>query len=124
MATEAHAERRIEPELQVLRLQSWLRGPGDANVVIDRFAGDDWTVVVDDRADVHVSSADGAVYLGWFPAGRPGSGDGWVIAVTGTRGSTGYRIAFSRETPATVVAAAIERIRATAQPFAYSEEDL
>lgn len=64
------------------------------------------SLVVDDRADVHVNSADGRFYLGWFPLGRAGTDGGWKIAVTGTAKVRGCSISFDVETPAVVAAAA------------------
>ncbi|MFE6461231.1 hypothetical protein ACFVP0_27705 [Streptomyces cinereoruber] len=73
--------------IERLRLRCWLLGPGQPSEVIDTFpaANGDFTVVVDDRADTHIASADGRFYFGYFPGGRPGAEhEGWVIAVTGT----------------------------------------
>lgn len=54
-----------------LRLRSWKLGAGQAMEVVDQFSEADFTHIVDDRADVHVSSHDGRFYLGYFPNGRP-----------------------------------------------------
>ncbi|MFE0889443.1 DUF317 domain-containing protein [Streptomyces rochei] len=102
--------------VEALRLREWLLGPGQATLVMDQFSADDFHLVVDDRADVHVNSKDGSFYLGWFPSGRPGTdGEGWKIAVTGTAKVRGYQISFDTETPADVVAAAVERVLETSQ---------
>ncbi|MEU0305312.1 DUF317 domain-containing protein [Streptomyces cyaneofuscatus] len=107
-----------------LRLRSWKLGAGQPMEVIDQFSDADFTHIVDDRADVHVSSRDGRFYLGYFPNGRPSgadegwvTGEGWVIAVTGTAGVPGYRMAFGTDTPAEIVAAVVARILATSQPL-------
>lgn len=107
-----------------LRLRSWKLGAGQAMDVIDQFSQTDFTHIVDDRADVHISSRDGRFYLGYFPNGRPGgadgdwvTGEGWVIAVTGTANVPGYRIAFSTDTPAEIVADAAARILSTSRPL-------
>ncbi|MEU4176405.1 DUF317 domain-containing protein [Streptomyces sp. NPDC026589] len=107
-----------------LRLRSWKLGAGQPMEVIDQFSDADFTHIVDDRADVHVSSRDGRFYLGYFPNGRPGgadedwvTGEGWVITVTGTAGVLGYRMAFGTDTPAEIVAAVVARILATSQPL-------
>lgn len=107
-----------------LRLRSWTLGAGQAMDVIDQFSRDDFTHIVDDRADVHISSRDGRFYLGYFPNGRPGSadedwvtGEGWVIAVTGTAKVAGYRIAFGADTPAEIVADAVARILSASRPL-------
>jgi hypothetical protein len=47
-----------------LRLRSWTLGAGQAMEVIDPFSEADFTHIVDDRADVHVSSRDGRFCLG------------------------------------------------------------
>ncbi|MEU0480257.1 hypothetical protein ABZ260_13870 [Streptosporangium sp. NPDC006013] len=39
---------------------------------MNQFSAEEFSLVVDDRADVHVSSKNGRFYLGWFPLGRPG----------------------------------------------------
>nr|WP_202490460.1 DUF317 domain-containing protein [Streptomyces sp. SID8381] len=103
--------------VEALRLREWLLGPGQATLVMDQFSADDFHLVVDDRADVHVNSKDGSFYLGWFPSGRPGTdGEGWKIAVTGTAKVRGYQMSFDTETPADVVAAAVARVLETSQP--------
>ncbi|MFD5913439.1 DUF317 domain-containing protein [Streptomyces massasporeus] len=102
--------------VEALRLREWLLGPGQATVVMDQFSADDFQLVVDDRADVHVNSKDGRFYLGWFPLGRPGTdGKGWKIAVTGTAKVCGYQMSFDTETPADVVAAVVARLLETSQ---------
>lgn len=107
-----------------LRLRSWKLGAGQAMDVIDQFSHDDFTHIVDDRADVHISSRDGRFYLGYFPNGRPGGADedwvsaeGWVIAVTGTAKVAGYRIAFGTDTPAEIVADVVTRILSASRPL-------
>ncbi|KUN02174.1 hypothetical protein AQI95_29005 [Streptomyces yokosukanensis] len=99
-----------------LRLREWQLGPGQPAIVMDQFSTDDFNLVVDDRADVHVSSKDGRLYVGWFPIGRPGTdGEGWKIAVTGTATVPGYHISFDVETPADIVAAAVARLLETSR---------
>ncbi|MFP8959158.1 DUF317 domain-containing protein [Streptomyces nanhaiensis] len=99
-----------------LRLCEWRLGPGQPTLVLDQFSEQDFNLVVDDRADVHVNSKDGRFYLGWFPLGRPGaSGEGWKIAVTGTAKEPGYHISFDTETPADIVAAAVARVLETSR---------
>lgn len=100
--------------VQALRLRDWQLGAGQPTLVMDQFTAKDFHLIVDDRADVHVSSKDGRFYLGWFPLGRPGTnGEGWKIAVTGTAMEPGYQISFDTETPADIVAAAVARILET-----------
>ncbi|MFD9967702.1 DUF317 domain-containing protein [Streptomyces sp. NPDC059011] len=102
--------------VEALRLREWQLGPGQPTLVLDQFAANDFNFVVDDRADVHVSSKDGRFYLGWFPNGRPGtSGEGWKIAVTGTAKVRGCQVSFDTETPAEVVAAAVARVLETSR---------
>ncbi|MGW4345284.1 DUF317 domain-containing protein [Streptomyces sp. NPDC004690] len=101
---------------EALRARAWQLGPGQPTEVTDLFSADDFHLIVDDRADVHVSSRDGRFYLGWFPAGRPGTGEGWKIAVTGTATVPGYQISFDTETPAEIVAAAVARVLKTSRP--------
>ncbi|MDA5142441.1 DUF317 domain-containing protein [Streptomyces sp. AD681] len=114
--TEPPARLGFSSTVEALRLRDWLLGPGQATLVTDQFSADDFHVVVDDRADVHVNSTDGRFYLGWFPLGRPGTeGEGWKIAVTGTATVRGYQMTFDTETPADVVAAAVARVLETSR---------
>ncbi|MYV41514.1 DUF317 domain-containing protein [Streptomyces sp. SID1328] len=93
--------------VEALRLREWKLGPGQPTLVMDQFSAEDFRLIVDARADVHVSGKDGRFYLGWFPLGRPGTdGEGWKIGVTGTAGVRGYHLSFDTETPADIVAAA------------------
>lgn len=110
--------------VEALRLHSWKLGVGQPMQVIDQFMEADFTHIVDDRADVHISSRDGRFYLGYFPNGRPGGTDeewvtdeGWVIAVTGTANVPGYRMSFGTGTPAEIVAAAVAQILASSRPL-------
>ncbi|MFJ3931575.1 DUF317 domain-containing protein [Streptomyces sp. NPDC090029] len=99
-----------------LRLREWQLGPGQPTLVMDLFSAEDFHLIVDDRADVHVSSKDGRFYLGWFPLGRPGTnGEGWKIAVTGTVKVPGYHMSFDTETPAEFVAATVARVLETSR---------
>ncbi|MFD8354913.1 DUF317 domain-containing protein [Streptomyces coelicoflavus] len=102
--------------VEALRLREWQLGPGQPTLVMDQFSAEDFHLIVDDRADVHVSSKDGRFYLGWFPLGRPGTdGEGWTIAVTGTAKVPGYHLSFDIETPADIVAAAVARVLETSR---------
>jgi len=101
---------------EALRLREWQLGSGQPTLVMDQFCADDFHLIVDDRADVHVSSKDGRFYLGWFPLGRPGTdSEGWKIAVTGTAKVPGYHLSFDTETPADIVAAAVARVLETSR---------
>lgn len=103
--------------VEALRLRTWQLGPGQPTSVIDQFTDEDFKLVVDDRADVHINSRDGRFYLGWFPTGRPGTdGEGWKLAVTGTANVPGYHVSFDVETPAEIVAAAVAQVLATSRP--------
>ncbi|MFD6249595.1 DUF317 domain-containing protein [Streptomyces roseolus] len=102
-----------------LRLRRWLLGRGQPMDVIDLFTDADFKVVIDDRADVHIASRDGRLYLGFFPGGRPGTDtEGWKLAVTGTADVPGYCVSFHKETPAAVVAATVSSVLATSTPAA------
>jgi Domain of unknown function (DUF317) len=116
--TVARVSPGFSTTVQALKVRRWRLGPGRPIPVMDQFSDDDFHLVVDDRADVHVNSKDGRFYLGWFPNGRPGTdGEGWKIAVTGTATVPGYSISFDTETPADVVAAAVARVLETSQPL-------
>ncbi|MCX4482140.1 DUF317 domain-containing protein [Streptomyces cellulosae] len=109
--TVAPAGPGFSTTVEALRPREWQLGPGQPALVIDQFSAEDFNLIVDDRADVHVSSKDGRFYLGWFPLGRPGTdGEGWKIAVTGTAKVRGYHLSFDTEAPAEIVAAAVARV--------------
>ncbi|MCX4676033.1 DUF317 domain-containing protein [Streptomyces sp. NBC_01433] len=102
---------------KALKVRDWQLGPGQPTLVMDKFSAEDFHMVVDDRADVHVNSKDGRFYLGWSSLGRPGTdGEGWKIAVTGTATVPGNRISFGTETPADIVAAAVTCVLEGARP--------
>ncbi|GAA1929462.1 DUF317 domain-containing protein [Streptantibioticus ferralitis] len=104
--------------VEALRLRSWRLGPGQPNTVIGQFDAEDFTLIVDGRADVHISSKDSRFSLGWFPLGRPGTEEeGWKLAVTGTNTVPGYSISFDTETPAEIVATTVAKVLATSQPL-------
>ncbi|MFD6033645.1 DUF317 domain-containing protein [Streptomyces griseoincarnatus] len=106
--TAPHEGPGFSTTVEALRLREWRLGPGQPTLVLDQFSAEDFHLIVDDRADVHVSSKDGRFYLGWFPLGRPGTdGEGWKIAVTGNAQLRGYHVSFDTETPADIVAAAV-----------------
>ncbi|MEU5824996.1 DUF317 domain-containing protein [Streptomyces sp. NPDC047803] len=114
--TVAPADLGFSTTTEALRLHEWQLGPGQPTLVTDQFSAADFHLIVDDRADVHISSKDGHFYLGWFPNGRPGTdGEGWAIAVAGTGGVPGYRMSFDTETPADIVAVAVARVLATSR---------
>ncbi|MEU1819930.1 DUF317 domain-containing protein [Streptomyces roseifaciens] len=105
--------------LTALRLREWQIGPGQATRVLGQFDADEYHFVVDDRADVHGSSKDGRLYLGYFPEGRPGTdGEGWKIAVTGTADVPGWAASFEPETPAELIAAFVAAVISTSRPAA------
>jgi hypothetical protein len=114
--TAASASPAFSSTVEALQLREWQLGPGQPTLVLDQFSEQDFSLVVDDRADVHVNSRDGRFYLGWFPLGRPGtSEEGWRIAVTGTATELGYHISFDTETPADIVAAAVACVLETSR---------
>ncbi|WP_405928036.1 DUF317 domain-containing protein [Streptomyces griseus] len=114
--TIASADPGFSTTSEALRLREWQLGRSQPSLVTDQFSADDFHLIVDDRADVHISSNDGRFYLGWFPSGRPGTdGEGWTIAVTGTAEVPGYCMSFDTETPAELVAAVVERVLATSR---------
>ncbi|MFI9202200.1 DUF317 domain-containing protein [Streptomyces sp. NPDC053048] len=107
--------------IQALRLREWPLGPGNANNVLDQFHDTDYKFVVDDRADVHIASKDGRLYLGYFPDGRPGGqGEGWKIAVTGTEHVRGWTATFEPDTPAELVAAFVNAVISGSRPRSYA----
>lgn len=87
-----------------------------STVVMGQFSAEDFHLIVDDRADVHVSSKDGRFSLGWFPLGRPGKdGEGWKIAITGTARVSGYHLSFDTQMLTDIVAAIVARVLETSR---------
>ncbi|CAM5325004.1 DUF317 domain-containing protein [Streptomyces abikoensis] len=105
--------------LAALRLREWQIGLGQATRVLNQFDADEYHFVVDDRADVRVSSKDGRLYLGYFPEGRPGTdSEGWKIAITGTAEVPGWAASFEPDTPADLIAAFVAAVISTSRPAA------
>ncbi|WP_437062154.1 DUF317 domain-containing protein [Streptomyces sp. enrichment culture] len=114
--TVAPAGRGFSTTGEALRPRERQLGPGQPTLVMDQFSAEDFHLIVDDRADVHVSSKDGRFCLGWFPLGRPGTdGEGRKMAVTGTAQVRGYHLSFDTETPAGIVAATVARVLETSR---------
>ncbi|SCK26919.1 MULTISPECIES: DUF317 domain-containing protein [Streptomyces] len=102
--------------IEALRLREWQLGPGQPTLLTDQFCADGFHLIVDDRADVHISSKGGRFCIGWFPNGRPGTNsEGWTIAVTGAIKAPGYRISFDTEPPSDIVSAAVARVLETSR---------
>jgi hypothetical protein len=80
---------------------------------MDQFSAEDFHLIVDDRADVHVNPKDGRFTLDGSRSGT--DGEGWKIAVTGTAEVRVYQMSFDTETPADVVAAAVTRVLESSQ---------
>lgn len=116
-ATEAPMNPGFSTTAKDLKACDWQLGPGQPTLVMDQFSAEDFHMVVDDHADVHINSKDGRLYLGWSPLSRPGTdGEGWKIAVTGTATVPGYSISFDTETPADIVAAAVTCVLEATRP--------
>ncbi|AZS87223.1 DUF317 domain-containing protein [Streptomyces griseoviridis] len=114
--TVAAAGPSFSTTIEALRPREWQLGPGQPTLVMDQFSAEDFHLIIDDRADVHVSSKDGRFYLGWFPLGRLGTdGEGWKIAVTGTASVRGYHMSFDIETPADIVATTVASVLETSR---------
>jgi hypothetical protein len=82
-----------EPESVPAKERDWLVGGGVGNPVTDFLRGQGWPVVSDDFANVHCSSPDRRVYVGFLPEtpdngkprilwrvsfSAPGGGIGWT----------------------------------------------
>ncbi|GAA1159740.1 DUF317 domain-containing protein [Streptomyces hebeiensis] len=101
--------------IEALRLRGWQLGPGQPTLDTDQFSAEDFDLIVDDRADVDVSSMVGRFYLGWSPLDCPGSDDeGRENAVASTAEVGGYYLFFDTETSADIVAVAVARVLETA----------
>ncbi|WP_129838048.1 DUF317 domain-containing protein [Streptomyces sp. RFCAC02] len=111
-----HLSSGTTTKVDTLGRRHWSIDPGDPALVTDQFTSEDFALVVDDRADTHISSRYGRCYLGWFPAGRCGGGEGWVLAVTGTASQPGWKATFAPSTPAEIVAAAVAAALNTSRP--------
>ncbi|MEU6664038.1 DUF317 domain-containing protein [Streptomyces sp. NPDC046821] len=79
----------VRPAVEDLR---WLSSGHCAGPVLDLLSALDWTLVDTPEANVHATSPDGRVYVGWLPEDtsawkrgivwqiqvRPAHGDAWV----------------------------------------------
>ncbi|MFG3112862.1 DUF317 domain-containing protein [Streptomyces sp. NPDC048197] len=76
-----------------------------AGPVTDLLKNQGWDVVSDPNCNVHCSSPDQRVYVGFLPE-SPGAARGelWHIHVMGTNGTTAWRQSFGADTPAQAVA--------------------
>ncbi|MFE7318242.1 DUF317 domain-containing protein [Streptomyces sp. NPDC057555] len=76
-----------------------------AGPVTDLLKNQGWDVVSDLDGNVHCSSPDQRVYVGFLPE-IPAAADGelWHINVKGTDGTTAWHQSFGQDTPAQAVA--------------------
>ncbi|MEU9342038.1 DUF317 domain-containing protein [Streptomyces sp. NPDC048278] len=71
----------------------------------DLLKGQGWDVVVDLDCNVHCSSPDRRVYVGFLPESREAAhGELWHIHVADEDGTTAWRQTFGSDTPAQAVA--------------------
>jgi hypothetical protein len=95
--------------------RDWLVGGGIGNPVTDFLLGKGWSVVSDDLANVHCSSPDGRVYVGFLPE----SPDNyqrrilWRVSVSATGGGIGWTQTFGSETPSEAIAGFLAALIAT-----------
>lgn len=86
--------------------RGWLLGDGNGSPVIDLLRGQGWAVVSDDLANVHCSSPDGRVYVGFLPE-TPDSyfhHTLWRGSVSAPGGGTGWTQTFGPDVPAEAIA--------------------
>jgi Domain of unknown function (DUF317) len=83
----------------------WLSGDGCAAPVLDLLAGLGWALVDTPEANVHCTSPDGRVYVGWLPedAAAWERGVVWTVRVTPTDGEPWLQ-EFGLDTPSEAVA--------------------
>lgn len=95
------------PELPqpALGVREWLRECHCAGPVTDLLHGQGWDVVTDPDCNVHCSSPDRRVYVGFLPESREAArGELWHVHVTDKNGTTAWRQTFGPDTPAQAVA--------------------
>ncbi|MFG3363527.1 DUF317 domain-containing protein [Streptomyces sp. NPDC048156] len=85
--------------------REWLLECHCARPVTDLLNGQGWDVVTDLDCNVHCSSPDRRVYVGFLPESREAArGELWHIHVTDKDGTTAWRQTFGPDTPAHAVA--------------------
>ncbi|MEU9987873.1 DUF317 domain-containing protein [Streptomyces sp. NPDC048045] len=95
------------PELPLAALgkREWLLDCHCALPVTDLLHGQGWDIVTDLDCNVHCSSPDQRVYVGFLPESRQaGRGELWHIHVTDKDGTKAWHQTFGPDTPAQAVA--------------------
>ncbi|MFE2426893.1 DUF317 domain-containing protein [Streptomyces sp. NPDC059373] len=95
--------------------RDWLIGGGIGNPVTDFLLGQGWSVVSDDLANVHCSSPDGRVYVGFLPE-IPDNYQRrilWRVSVSAPGGGIGWTQTFGSDTPSEAVAGFLAALIAT-----------
>lgn len=96
--------------------RDWLSSDGCATLVLDLLRGLDWSVVDTPDANVHATSPDGRVYVGWLPEDPAAWSRNivWQVRVHPTDGAEPWVQEFGIFTPAEAVAGFIAAL--VAQP--------
>ncbi|MFI2369875.1 DUF317 domain-containing protein [Streptomyces sp. NPDC018833] len=94
-----------ELSLPALGEREWLLECHCARPVTDLLKDQGWDVVTDLDCNVHCSSPDRRVYVGFLPESREAArGELWHIHVTAKDGTTAWHQALGPDTPAQAVA--------------------
>ncbi|MFH8684214.1 DUF317 domain-containing protein [Streptomyces lydicus] len=85
--------------------REWLLDCHCAGPVTDLLKNQGWDVISDLDSNVHCSSPDQRVYVGFLPESPAAArGELWHIHVKGTNGTTAWHQSFGPDTPAQAVA--------------------
>lgn len=94
-----------EPSPPAIGEREWLLECHCARPVIDLLHSQGWDVVTDLDCNVHCSSPDRRVYVGFLPENQEAArGELWHIHVTDKDGGAAWRQAIGPDTPAQAVA--------------------
>lgn len=95
--------------------RSWLMGDSSGEPVIALLRSQGWPVVSDDLANVHCSSPDGRVYVGFLPE----TSDNylhhalWRVSVSAPGGGMGWTQTFGADVPSEAIAGFLATLIAT-----------
>ncbi|WP_406133211.1 DUF317 domain-containing protein [Streptomyces zaomyceticus] len=93
------------PPHSVLDDREWMLDCHCASPVVELLRGQGWDVISDPYSNVHCSSPDQRVYVGFLPeTDEAARGDLWHVQVKDTDGKAAWHQAFGSNVPAQTVA--------------------
>ncbi|MCD2468678.1 DUF317 domain-containing protein [Streptomyces sp. MBT42] len=104
------------PPHSVLGNREWLLDCHCASPVVELLRGQGWDVISDPYANVHCSSPDQRVYVGFLPeTDEAAYGEVWHIRVRGVDGEVAWRQTLGANVPAQAVAGFLAALIASPQ---------